>query len=161
MSRGIFPTSKMPVLTKNQFKKMYFIGLILSTVISKSRMQSMVQQYQLINPKEQKEISAILEKDASFNAKITQLLDSECGCKNLNTSNRNYTGLCALLFPLYVIISLYTFSANIMFDILHLDRNNMLIFILYLFFIFPFVIIFEIGWRLDCFWGYDPYPPRG
>jgi len=35
MSRGIFPTSEFPVVTKNQLKMMYFLGLILSKVISK------------------------------------------------------------------------------------------------------------------------------
>jgi hypothetical protein len=48
MSRGIFPPSEIPVVTKNQIRQMYFIGLILSKVISKSRIQSMIQQYQLI-----------------------------------------------------------------------------------------------------------------
>ena len=36
MSRGIFPSSEMPVITKNQIRQMYFIGLILSKVISKA-----------------------------------------------------------------------------------------------------------------------------
>ncbi|HUS98985.1 MAG TPA: hypothetical protein VMY59_01535 [Candidatus Thermoplasmatota archaeon] len=66
MSRGIFPTSEIPVVTKNQLKQMYFLGLILSKVVSKSRMQSMVQQNQLINAEIQKEISAVIEKDATL-----------------------------------------------------------------------------------------------
>ena len=39
MSRGIFPTSELPVITKNQIRQIYFIGLILSKCISKTRMQ--------------------------------------------------------------------------------------------------------------------------
>ena len=161
ISRGIFLTSEFPVVTKKQIRQMYFIGLILSKVVSKSRIQSMIGKYQFNNQEMQKEISTVIEKNTILNTEITQLSNSECDCGNKNTLNRNYTGLCTLLFPLYVFLSLYTFIANIMFDILNLDRNNKLIFILYLFIIFPFVIIFEIGWRLDCFWGYDPYLPRG
>src|SRR4030043_1810240 len=37
MSRGEFPTSNIPVLTKNQLKQMFFIGLLLSKIISISK----------------------------------------------------------------------------------------------------------------------------
>ena len=49
MSRGVFPTSEFPVVTKNQLKMMYFLGLILSKVISKSMIQSVVGRYQFNN----------------------------------------------------------------------------------------------------------------
>ena len=119
----------------------------------------MIGKYQFDNQEIQQEISAVIEKDSILNAEITQLKNSECGCDNINTSNQNYIGLCILLFPIYVLLGLYTFTANVMFDILNLDRNNKLIFLSYLLIIFPFVIIFEIGWRLNCFWGWKPYPP--
>jgi hypothetical protein len=45
MSRGIFPPSEIPVITKTEIRQMYFLGLILSKVISKSRIQSMVGNY--------------------------------------------------------------------------------------------------------------------
>jgi len=59
MSRGIFPPSEIPVITKNQLKQMHFIGLILSKIISKSRMQSIVKQHQFNNQEMQKEITII------------------------------------------------------------------------------------------------------
>ncbi len=81
MSRGIFPTSDIPVLTKNQLKRMYFIGLILSKFISKAKIQSMVHTDQLITPEIQQEINAIIEKDSLLKNEITQLVNSDCGCE--------------------------------------------------------------------------------
>jgi hypothetical protein len=86
IGRGIFPTSEFPVVTKNQLKMMYFIGLMLSKVVSKSRMQSIVEKYQFSNQLMQKEISVVIEKDVSLNAEITQLSNSECDCENENTT---------------------------------------------------------------------------
>ncbi len=37
-------------ITKNQLKRMYFIGSLLSKVISKSRIQSMIRTHQLMQP---------------------------------------------------------------------------------------------------------------
>jgi len=81
MSRGIFLGSEIPVITKNQLKRMYFIGLLLSKVISKSRIQSMIRTHQLINPDIQQEINAVIEKNAILKEEITQLLNSDCGCE--------------------------------------------------------------------------------
>jgi hypothetical protein len=101
MSRGIFPTSGIPVITKNQIRQMYFIGLILSKVISKSRMQSMVEKYQFSNQEMQKEISVVIEKDVSLNAEITQLSNSECDCENEKTTKWGFPVICTLLSPLF------------------------------------------------------------
>jgi hypothetical protein len=83
MSKGIFPISNIPVLTKNQLKRMYFIGLILSKFISKARIQSMVHTDQLITPEIQQEINAIIEKDSPLKDEITQLVNSDCGCEKI------------------------------------------------------------------------------
>ena len=108
ISRGIFPTSEFPVVTKNQLKQMYFIGLLLSKFISKSMIHSMVQQYQFNNQEIQKEITAVIEKDAILNAEITQLSNSECDCENENTAVWHFPVLCFLLYPL-VLISIFLF----------------------------------------------------
>ncbi len=54
MNRGIFPTAEFPLVTKNQLKMMYFLGLILSKFISKSRIQSITGKYQFSNQEMQK-----------------------------------------------------------------------------------------------------------
>ena len=100
MSRGIFLTSEFPVLTKNQLKRMYFLGLILSKVFSKSRMQSMVGMYQFNNQEIQKEISSVIENNSILNAEITQLQDSECDCEKEGTMSWNFPIICTILMAL-------------------------------------------------------------
>ncbi len=105
MNRGIFPTSEIPVVTMNQLKKMYFIGLILSKVISKSRMQSMVQQYQLLNPITQEEINAVIEMDTTLNIGITQSKNSECDCEKEKTTDWYFPVICSVLLILHSLLS--------------------------------------------------------
>jgi hypothetical protein len=98
MSRGIFPTSEIPVITKTQIRQMYFLGLILSKVISKLRMHSMIQQYQSLNSITQEEINAVIEKDTIINPEITQLKNSDCDCENENTNiSWHFPVICTIL----------------------------------------------------------------
>jgi hypothetical protein len=106
MSGGIFPTSELPVITKNQIRQMYFIGLILSKVVSKSRIQSMIGKYQFSSQEMQKEISAIIEKDAILNADVTQLQNSECDCENEKTAEWRFPVICILLSPLWIVAAI-------------------------------------------------------
>ncbi|HUT00344.1 MAG TPA: hypothetical protein VMY59_08515 [Candidatus Thermoplasmatota archaeon] len=132
MSRGIFPVSEIPVLTKNQLKQLYFIGLILSKFISKSKMQSMVRQYQLINPVTQQEISAVIEKDATLNGEITQLQNSECDCENESTIDSHFPIICSILFQ-------FGYLGNILYwknDASLLNFMGMIIFTISVFFAF-------------------------
>jgi hypothetical protein len=113
MSRGIFPQSEIPVLTKNQLKQMNIIGLILAKVVSKSRLQSMIGKYQISNEETQKEINAVIEKDATLNSEITVLLNSKCDCGNNDKTDWSFTILCHVLNKLY-----WYFSARAMNSIL-------------------------------------------
>jgi len=124
MSRGIFPTSELPVVTKTQIRQMYFIGLILSKVISKSRIQSIVEKYQF-NPEMQKEISAVIENNAILNADVTQLQNSECDCeKNINgekISMIDSTGtpiICVFLFIVMTAMIVLSIPFIIIFEFL-------------------------------------------
>jgi hypothetical protein len=102
MSRGIFPTSEIPVLTKTHIRQMYFIGLILSKVISKSRIQSLVGKYQFNNQEIQQELSSVIEKDTIINSKITLLKNSECNCENEKEINWSFPVLCTILFFIFL-----------------------------------------------------------
>jgi len=114
MSRGIFPTAEIPVLTKNQLRQMYFLGLILSKFISKSRMQSLVGKYQFNNQEMQKEISSVIEKDNTLNAELTQLENSECDCEKENTADWYFPVICSVLLILYVLLDMFeVWSYNI------------------------------------------------
>jgi hypothetical protein len=101
MSRGIFPESKIPIITKNQLKRMYFIGLILSKFISKTRIQSRINAYHLITPDIQQEINAIIEKNPIIKDEITQLVNSECGCE---TSEWGFPIICTTLLVMMGVV---------------------------------------------------------
>ena len=100
MSRGIFPTSELPVITKNQIRQIYFIGLILSKLISKSKMQSIMVKYQFDNHKIQMEISAVIEMNPTLKGEISQLQQFNCDCDNENLLRWNFPLICGIL--LYV-----------------------------------------------------------
>ena len=112
ISRGIFLNPDVrfsvfntPVLTKNQLKQMYFIGLLLSKFISKSRIQSIAGKYQFSNQEIQKEINAVIEKDDTLNGEMTQLLDLKCDCEKDN-STWHFPILCTLLLPFAILSDL-------------------------------------------------------
>jgi len=106
LSRGQFPISNIPVLTKNQLKHMYLIGLILSKIISKSRIHSILEKYQVNNQMVQKEISAVIQKDAILNAEIRQISNSDCDCENENIVTRNFTIICNILYIILIPIAM-------------------------------------------------------
>jgi len=98
-----FPVFSNLVLTKNQIRQMYFLGLILSKVISKTRMQSIIKQYQVSNREVQKEINVVIEKDARLNGEMTQLSTLKCDCGNENIS-WHFPIICTLLIPIQFIL---------------------------------------------------------
>jgi len=140
MSRGIFPPSEFPVVTKNQLKMMYFIGLILSKVIGKIRMQSMVQKYQLQNPITQEGIQGIIDKDVTLKDEITQLKNSECDCEKENTIEWHFPVICIILSIMTIIT-----GASLMVSLLYIDS-----YFLVNFFWFLLMIIGTIATILDC-----------
>jgi hypothetical protein len=106
MSRGIFPTSEFPVVTKNQLRQMYLIGLILSKVISKSRIQSMIGKYQFNNLEMQKEINSVIGKDSTLNTEITKLQDSDCDCDNGNTLVWRFPITCSVVYTIFWLLNI-------------------------------------------------------
>ena len=128
-----FSTVTPQVLTKNNLKHMFIIGLMLSKIISKSKIHSMVEQYQVNSQGLQKEITPIIEKDSTINRELTQLSNSECGCENDNTTQWSFPILCILLFPLLIIAIIYWITT----------LNQIL------------VTYISIIWiKLNCFWIY-------
>jgi hypothetical protein len=88
-----FSAFNIPVLTKNQLKNMYLVGLMLSKTISKSKMHSLLEHHQMIPQGLQKEITAVIEKDATIKGELTQLSTSKCNCEN-------NTGVTSWPFPI-------------------------------------------------------------
>jgi hypothetical protein len=142
------------VLTKNQLKHMYLVGLILSKIISKSRMHSMIERFQVSNQGIQKEISAVIEKDVTLNGEMNQLSNSECDCENekiirLDLSTTICTILLVILIPFLIIFE--TFAELVIL----FEQNPILRRIIDLFSIpagLVAMIIFLIGLFLNCWY---------
>jgi hypothetical protein len=90
-----------PVLTKNQLKHMYVIGLLLSKTISKSKIYSITNQNQLINPETFKQITMVIEKDTVINQELTQLLKFKCDCGDASKIYWPFPLICSTSFVLF------------------------------------------------------------
>jgi len=106
-----FSTFTPHVLTEKFLKRMYTMGVILSKTISKSRMQSIVQKYQVINPEMQHGIKDVIEKSPTLKGEITQLSNSDCECENENTTVLYFPVLCTILLCIFglILFLFYTF----------------------------------------------------
>ncbi len=161
MSRGIFPTSEIPRLTKTHIRQMYFLGMILSKIISKSRIQSVIGKYQFSNQDIRNEISSIIEKDTTINSEITQLKNSECDCGNEKKINWTFPVLCTILFFIclpQLLLACSLFFAGLMMS-LYLYRLFQNEDLAYLFFAvllelsqLVLLVPMYIGHNLNCWW---------
>jgi hypothetical protein len=71
--REIYKTSEFPVITTNQVKIFYYLVLILSKVVNKSRIQSILQKYQIPDSEIKQEINTIIEKNATLSGEISHI----------------------------------------------------------------------------------------
>jgi hypothetical protein len=127
-----FSILNTPVLSKSQLKHIYVVGLILSKTISKSKIHSMVEQYQLNNQGVQTEITTFIEKNVKLNGEMTQLSALTCDCENENATVWHFPVICELLYPLVVVTFL-----------LYVRKG----------FVYPFKIMSVIGSALHCSWA--------
>jgi len=104
-----------PVLTEKFLKRMYTMGVILSKTISKSKIHSLLERYQVSNQGMQKEINAVIEKDAKLKGEMMQLSSLSCDCENKNKTEWGFPVLCEILF--FVDFFLYVIYTD--FGILH------------------------------------------
>ena len=117
-SDAILPLFNNPVLTKNQLKQMYFVGLLLSKTISKSKIHSILEQYKVRNHAVQKEISVVIEKDITLTEDMNRLTMYTCNCENENTTRWSFPVLCILLVPfLWLAFILYGHHIIFLLDI--------------------------------------------
>jgi hypothetical protein len=152
INKGISPVTNIPVLTKNQLKQMYFIGMILSKFISKSRMQSMIGKYQYNNQEIQKEISAVIEKNSALNGEIIQLQNSECDCEKRDTTRWSFPIICSILLIMIV------FSVLLSDFLCSISADTGIIFLQDIgeFFGMIGIIISLIGFVMNCFLAQYP-----
>ena len=129
-------------ITKQQLRHMYFIGLILSKIISKSRIQSMIQPHQLITPEMQQKIDAVIENDAILKEEITQLSNSDCECDNPETTEWGFPMICTAILSMMGVASI----PWVMLMIIGMIPPNALDEMLELLFLMlsPFLILWEL-----------------
>jgi hypothetical protein len=123
-----------PLLTKGFLDYAYQMGLILSKTISKSKIQSMLKQYQVSNSGIQKEITTFIEKDAVLKNEMTQLSSLSCNCENENTTVWSFPVICTLLYPFYLFFRIFEGTP---YDFVIIDT-----------------LIWWVGQDLHCFWAY-------
>jgi len=121
-----------PVLTEKFLKRMYTMGVILTKTISKSKIYSILKQYQVSNQGVQKKINAVIEKDVKLKDEMMQLSSLSCDCEQNSTTGWNFPVICTLLY------FLFWFSYGLW--IAHINTN--LVF-----------LIGDIGTKLNCFWS--------
>jgi hypothetical protein len=143
MSRGIFSTSDIPVVTKKHLKQMYILGVMLSRFISKSRIQSLIGEYHFNNQEIQQKISAVIEKDVTLRNEITQLQNPECDCENENTTGLwHFPVLCTILFSMAGITGFLSLLFGLFFDFYYIAN----------FFYFLWEIALTIAVTVGCYY---------
>jgi hypothetical protein len=85
----------------------------------------------------QKEISAVIEKNAILNTEITQLKNSECDCENEKITRWSFPVICILLLPFFAI--------SVGMVIKGISE-------------IPIDIMMIIGFILNCFWYQEVVP---
>ena len=150
-----FQTLDNPPVTKNQIKQLYFIGLLFTRIINKSKMQSILEQNRFNNQEMQQEIAAVIEKDATLDREVTQLLNSECDCDNEQSYSWDFPILCSILNVIMLIpLILFAFGSSLgalglWFRLIGLIGNvivNITVPIIY--------AIINVGTIFDCNWWF-------
>ena len=133
---GFFNPDVKFSISKNQLRQMYFMGLVLSKVISKSRLHSMIGKYQFGNQELQKEISTIIEKDAMLNGEIIQLTNSKCDCvKTSGVTSWSFPVICLILSGIF-------FSIGIIYVLSGFKFGET-----------PFILTWAIAYIIGCDWA--------
>jgi hypothetical protein len=92
-----FSTFRFPVITEKFLKRIYSLGVILFKILSKSKIQSLINHHQVMNKQIQKELITVIERDTTQKGEMTQLLSLKCDCNEENNDLGPHPVLCALL----------------------------------------------------------------
>ena len=100
-----FSVFNPPILTEKFLKHLYAMGMILFGTPSISTIQSLIKQHQVFNQAMKKEISLIIEKDATLKAEIMRLSYVNCDCKDENTTQWHFPFICivGIVFFAYLV----------------------------------------------------------
>ncbi|MFW6122474.1 MAG: DNRLRE domain-containing protein [Petrotogales bacterium] len=143
--QSLYTDAKLPkTITKQQLRKMYIFGLLLSKRISKSKIQSMIQTHQLITSEMQQEIDAVIANDAILKEEITQLVNTDCGC-NSETTEWGFPIICTVLLVMMGLVLIPWMLIFVFFMVPPSALDEM--FELLSFFLSPLLILYQ---RFNC-----------
>jgi len=144
-----------PTITKNQIKRMYFIGLLFKGMFSKSNMQSILEQNRFNSQEMQQEITAVIEKDATLDREVTQILNSECDCDNEQTSSWDFPILCSILNVLMIIpLILFAFGSSLESIGLWFRLIGLIGYVIVMITVPIIYAIINVGTIFDCNWWF-------
>jgi hypothetical protein len=96
------------IITKDALNRLYLVGMMFSKNINKSKMHSMITQYQIYNQNLQKEVDNVIEKNPMLKAEMTQLSSTTCDCENnMSITSWNFPIICELLQIMAAIASMF------------------------------------------------------
>jgi hypothetical protein len=114
---GMMSSIGMPhVLTKKNLNRIYLIGVVLSKILSISKMQKLLKQYQENTQGLQNEITKVIEKDPLLKAEMMQLSNQKCDCENgIITPLWTFPVICTILIPFIIFSLMIYFSTGVSF----------------------------------------------
>ena len=144
-----FSTFKVPVITERFLKHIYTVGELLFRTLSKSKIQSFIEQHhQIMDQRIQKEISGTVEKNAIRTGELTQLSNLKCDCEKENTTLLwPFPVICQMTKILFLLVTELCLNPSI--------QEHETIFIILI--LLDFVII-STAVILQCSWV-PPYMP--
>jgi uncharacterized membrane protein YesL len=135
---------------------MYLIGIMLSKFINKSKIHSIIQQYQLSNSGKQQDISTVINKNAALNEEITQLSALNCDCYNDNYKENGIPdNICGILFYLFLMILTPEYVLATFFENMPFVQFMIIIFMGLPTLVVAMCIIFLMAFVFNC-WGSIP-----
>ncbi len=152
MSKGIFPTSEIPVITKQQIRHMFFLGLILTKVINNSRLFSLLKQNQKKISEVKEKFINIIEKKTKGNEILSALSKSINQHRSLDYPIIDFI-VNVFFFVLLIILGIsslvsgffFIFSSIIVYILDPIENSNVVKFITMLWAFFGLFWLFVLG----------------
>lgn len=107
------------ILTKKFLNYAYNVGVILSRILNESKVNSIIEKYQVNNKGLQKEITNTINKDNTLNREITQLSNSNCDCQcSLGITAWQFPVICAIFGAIGIFILFFALWLDIGYNLL-------------------------------------------
>jgi len=142
----------IPTLTKKQVEFLYPLGLILSKSMSKTKIQSIVQQHPL-SPSLQNEFEAAIKNDAPLEKEVQQLSATSCHCNDFGS----YPIVTCIIFGA-ILIAVYVITTPLWnLENMFYEKGMLILSSIFYKLLFPSLLmmysIIDIMDKFGCFYG--------